>query len=224
MLLGVAVLFIGFQMAPTTMPALASPLDARASLPADTPRTELADRVGDASNSVADASNTTPEESSSTSSADARLKMDSIYATDEGRQPGVTPVLVAQNSQSFSTIRIPENEKRFAIREAESMPSRREWLALMVLEHSAAAFDAYSTREAIARGAKEEDPLMRPFAHSPAIYAAIQVGPALLDVLARHMQRSHYNFERRTWWLPQTASTGFSIFSGVHNLSVVGHP
>ncbi|MGB8522753.1 MAG: hypothetical protein WCD43_07290, partial [Candidatus Acidiferrales bacterium] len=132
---------------------------------------------------------------------------------------------VAQNSQSFSTIRISdENEKRYPTREAESIPSRREWLALMILGHSAAAFDAYSTREAISRGAKEEDPLMRPFAHSPAIYAAIQVGPALLDVLARRMQRSQYNFVRRTWWLPQSASTGGSIFSGVHNLSVVGHP
>jgi hypothetical protein len=94
----------------------------------------------------------------------------------------------------------------------------------MVLEHGAAAFDAYSTREAISRGAKEEDPIMRPFAHSPAIYAAIQVGPVLLDVLARHMQRNQYNFVRRTWWLPQSASTGVSIFSGVHNLSVVRHP
>jgi hypothetical protein len=142
-----------------------------------------------------------------------------------GRQPGVTTVTVAQNSQSFSTIRIPEeNEKRYATRGAESVPLRREWLALMVLEHGAAAFDAYSTREAISRGAKEEDPLMRPFAHSPAIYAAIQVGPVLLDVLARHMQRSQYNFVRRTWWVPQSASTGVSVFSGFHNLSVMGHP
>ena len=200
MVLAVAVVLIGFQMAPTIMPALASPLGV-------------------------DASNTKPEESSSTASATARLKMDSIYADDKGRQPSVTPVSIAQNSQSFSTIRIPDaNEKRYATREAESMPSRREWLALMVLEHSAAAFDAYSTREAISHGAKEEDPMMRPFAHSPAIYAAVQVGPVLLDVLARHMQRSHYNFERRTWWLPQTTSTGFSVFSGAHNLNVVGHP
>jgi hypothetical protein len=95
---------------------------------------------------------------------------------------------------------------------------------LAVAEHGAAAFDAYTTRQAISRGAVEEDPTMRPFAHSPAIYAAIQVGPVLFDLLARHMQRSQYDFERRTWWLPQSVSTGVSIFSGVHNLSVVGHP
>jgi hypothetical protein len=202
MLLAVAVLFMGFQMAPTIMPASVPPSDVLASLP----------------------KGAKSEESSSTSGS-AHLKMDSIYANDKGRQPGVATVTVAQNSQSFSTIRIPEeNEKRYATRGAESVPLRREWLALMVLEHGAAAFDAYSTREAISRGAKEEDPLMRPFAHSPAIYAAIQVGPVLLDVLACHMQRSQYNFVRRTWWVPQSASTGVSVFSGVHNLSVVAHP
>ena len=200
MLLAVAVVFIGFQMTPTIMPASVSSSVVLASQPAS-------------------------EGPSSTSCGSARLKMDSIYANDKGRQPGATNVPVAQNSQSFSTIRIPgENEKQHATRAAESVPLRREWLALLVLEHGAAAFDAYSTREAISRGAKEEDPLMRPFAHSPAIYAAIQVGPVLFDVLARHMQRSQYNFVRRTWWLPQSASTGISIFSGVHNLSVVGHP
>jgi hypothetical protein len=223
MLLGVALLLIGSQMAPPVAPALVSPLVVGASLPSDTTRGKLADPVLNAGNSGADASKTTSVEPNSTSFA-ASLKMDSIYA-DDGRRPGAVPVLAVQNSQSFSTIRIPErNEKRFTTREAESVPSRKEWVALMILEHGAAAFDAYSTREAISRGAKEEDPLMRPFAHSSAIYAAIQVGPALLDLLAHHMQRSRYNFERRTWWVPQSASAGVSIFSGVHNLSVVGRP
>lgn len=224
MLVAVAVVLIGFQMTQPILPVSESPSIAITSSSADTTGTKLVAQVANTSNSEADASKS-PEESSSTSSGTGRLKMDSIYATDKGRQPGVTIVPIAQNSQSFSTIRISdENEKRYPTREAESIPSRREWLALMILEHSAAAFDAYSTREAISRGAKEEDPLMRPFAHSPAIYAAIQVGPALLDVLARRMQRSQYNFVRRTWWLPQSVSTGGSIFSGVHNLSVVGHP
>jgi hypothetical protein len=217
MVLAVAVIFIGCQMTPSILPALESPSIANASLSADTTRAKPVVPVADASKS--------PEESSSTSSGAGRLKMDSIYVTDNGRQSGATTLLVAQNSQSFSTIRIPDgNEKRYPTREVESIPLRREWLALMFLEHSAAAFDAYTTREAISRGAKEEDPMMRPFAHSPAIYAAIQVGPALLDVLARRMQRSQNNFIRRTWWVPQSASTGASIFSGAHNLSVAGHP
>jgi hypothetical protein len=163
-------------------------------------------------------------ESSSLSTA-APVKMDSIYSDDKSAHPASTGVLVAENSQQFSTIRIPEaNDKRYAIRSAESAPARRNWLVLSVLEHSSATFDAYSTRQAISRGAVEGDPLMRPFAHSSAIYAALQVGPVLFDVLARHMQRSQYGFERRTWWVPQTASTGMSIFAGVHNLNLKTHP
>ena len=223
MLLAVAVVFMGFQIGQPILPALASPSVASASALAEARDTKLAAAMMNPS--ISCAKDSTDEESSSTTSGAGRLKMDSIYATDKGRQPGVAPVSVAQNSQSFSTVRIPEeNEKRYATREAESVPLRREWLALMVLEHGAAAFDAYSTRDAISNGAKEEDPLMRPFAHSPAIYAAIQVGPVLFDLLARRMQRSQNNFLRRTWWVPQSASTGVSIFSGVHNLSVVGHP
>jgi hypothetical protein len=201
MVLAVAVVFLGIQMAPTVGPVLVSSSPAGPTLVEDRTQTE----------------------SSSTTYSATVLKMDSIYAVDKGKQPGVVPVLVEQNSQSFSTIRIPDaNEKRYPIREAESAPARRQWLALAVLEHSAAAFDAYSTREAISRGAKEEDPMMRPFAHSPGIYAAIQVGPVLFDLMARHMQRSQNNFLRRAWWVPQSVSTGASIFSGVHNLSVVG--
>ncbi|MGD0402830.1 MAG: hypothetical protein ABSB66_06505 [Candidatus Acidiferrales bacterium] len=224
MVLAVAVVFIGFQMTPTILPALESPSIANASLSGDTTRTIPVVPVANASNAGADASKSAAESSSASSGA-GRLRMDSIYATDTGRQPSAKTEVVAQNAQSFSTIRISDgNEKRYPTREAESIPLRREWLALMFLEHGTAAFDAYTTREAISRGAKEDDPLMRPFAHSPAIYAAIQVGPVLFDVLARRMQRSQNNFIRRTWWLPQSASTGASIFAGVHNLSVVGHP
>jgi hypothetical protein len=174
-------------------------------------------------NSASDASENASEESSSLSGA-ASVKMDSIYSDDKLSRPASTAFLLAQNSQSFSTIRIPEaNEKRYAVQKAESAPARRNWLMLSVVEHSAATFDAYSTRQAVSRGAVEQDPLMRPFAHSDAIYAAIQVAPVLFDLLARHMQRSNYNFERRTWWVPQTASTGMSIFAGVHNLTIQQH-
>lgn len=132
----------------------------------------------------------------------------------------------SQNSLALSTIRVPEAlpVKPVAIISAESLPSRRKWLMLSLAQHTAATFDAYSTRVAVSRGATEGDPLMRPFAHSPAIYAAIQVGPLALDFLARRMQRSQNNFLRHVWWLPQSASTGLFIFSGVHNLHVANHP
>jgi hypothetical protein len=131
----------------------------------------------------------------------------------------------SQNSQALSTIRLPDPPPAKPVRviAVETYP-RRTWMLLSIAQHSAATFDAYSTRQAIATGAHEADPMMRPFAHSPGIYAAIQVGPAILDFAARRMERSQNNFLRRTWWIPQTASTGIFLFSGVHNMSVANRP
>ncbi|HXX45070.1 MAG TPA: hypothetical protein VEJ38_10090 [Candidatus Acidoferrales bacterium] len=132
----------------------------------------------------------------------------------------------SQNSQSLSTIRVPPVQPgtQSKVIMVENSPSRRKWLVLSIAMHSAAAFDAYSTRQAVSSGAHETDPLMRPFASSPGIYAAIQAGPLALDYAARRMQRSQNSFLRRTWWLPQTASTGLFIFSGVHNLNLANRP
>ena len=128
-----------------------------------------------------------------------------------------------EDTQSFSTVRIPElSTKESKFREAISQPSRRQWLALAFLQHSAAVFDAYSTRQAVGHGAVEDNPMLRPFAGSGAIYAATQVTPLFLDLAAYHMQRSEYSLLRRFWWMPQTLSAGLSIFSGVHNLHVAG--
>ena len=223
MVLAVAVFLLQLQPAFTVCaPAcVASTSDRSASL--DRTRAKTVDPAANVLNSASGGAKKASEESSSLSGA-TPVKMDSIYSDDKPGRPASTGVLLAQNSQSFSTIRIPEaDEKRYAIRPAESAPARRNWLILSVVEHSAATFDAYSTRQAVSRGAVEQDPLMRPFAHSPAIYGAIQVAPVLFDLLARHMQRSNYNFERRTWWVPQTASTGMSIFAGVHNLNIKEH-
>jgi hypothetical protein len=127
------------------------------------------------------------------------------------------------DAQSFSTVRIPEvSTKENKFREALSQPSPNQWLALALLQHGAAAFDAYSTRQAVGHGAVEDNPMLRPFAGSPAIYAATQVAPLLFDLMARQMQRSEYPLLRRFWWMPQTLSAGLSIFSGVHNLHLVG--
>jgi hypothetical protein len=126
-----------------------------------------------------------------------------------------------QSSPSLAMIRVSESESgpvRFI--SAESLPSRKKWIALSVVQHASAAFDAYTTRYAISRGAVEQDPLMRPFANSSGIYAAIQVCPVALDFAARRMQRSQNNFIRRAWWVPQTVSTGLYLFSGTHNLHV----
>ena len=223
MLLAVAVFLLPFQPAFTVWTPADSASTSGRSASVDRTRAKTADSTAGIFNSASGAPEKASEESSSLSAA-ASVKMDSIHPDGKLSQTASTGVLLAQNSQSFSTIRIPEaNEKRYAIRPTESAPARRNWLMLSVVEHSAATFDAYSTRQAVSRGALEQDPLMRPFAHSPAIYAAIQVGPVLFDLLARHMQRSDYNFERRTWWVPQTASTGIAIFAGVHNLTIKQH-
>ena len=130
-----------------------------------------------------------------------------------------------KNLQAPSAILIAEQPaKPIRLIPAESAPSRRPWLLLSAVQHGAAAFDAYSTRRAITRGAIETDPLMRPFAHSPAIYAAIQLGPAMLDIVARHMQRSRNNLCRHAWWVPQSASTAIFLFSGVHNFQFTKKP
>lgn len=128
------------------------------------------------------------------------------------------------NTQTLSTIHIPEQDaKPFRRMEIESAPSRRNWLALSIIQSGAATFDAYATRQAIQNGAHEADPFMRPFANSAGIYAAIQVCPLVLDYTARHMQRSENPVIRHTWWLPQALGTGLYIFSGAHDLQVASH-
>jgi len=150
-------------------------------------------------------------------------------SSTESESPKLTVVSLesaSQNSQSLATIRVPSIEPATPkkVIPVENLPSRRNWLILSIAQHSAATFDAYSTRQAVSTGAVEADPFMRPFAQSPAIYVAIQGAPVVLDYAARRMQRSPNNFLRRTWWLPQSASTGLFLFSGVHNLHVANRP
>jgi hypothetical protein len=128
----------------------------------------------------------------------------------------------SSDSQTLSTVRVPELQpgKPQEVMMAERRRYTRSWVALSMIQHGAATFDAYSTRQAIARGAVEVDPMMRPFAHSSAIYAAIQGGPVALDFIARRMQRSENDMIRRLWWVPQTVSTATFLFAGVHNMNV----
>src|ERR1700739_1112431 len=104
----------------------------------------------------------------------------------------------------------------------ETPRQRKIWYGLMVAGHSGAAFDAWSTRRAIFSGyAREANPLLRPFVHSNAIYAAIQVSPAFMDFLGKRMMVSQHPLLRKFWWLPQTAGAGFSFAAGAHNVGVV---
>ena len=95
--------------------------------------------------------------------------------------------------------------------------TNRLWFTLSVAEHSSAAFDAWSTRRAISEGRAESDPMMRPFAHSAAIYGAIQVVPFGLDYVARRMHQST-GWTRHVWWVPQSLATATYLFSGTYNV------
>ena len=107
-------------------------------------------------------------------------------------------------------------------RPRETRGQRVAWYTLAVAGHGAAAFDAYSTRLAISGGyGTEGNPLLRPFSHSSALYAATQVSPAVMDLLGKRMMVSENRWVRRLWWLPQVAGSGFSVGAGVHNLSMV---
>jgi hypothetical protein len=222
MVLAIAALFLNLH----AVAAVSDPVSGPVSLPA-APIARSSETNGAANVSVSSPS--APAESepllaSNTAPAATSLASLDGSTTQPSSDPSLSPssfASVVRSSESLSVIRVatPESKALHYV-EPESLPSRRKWLALALVEHSAATFDAYSTRRAIGLGAIECDPLMRPFAQSPAIYAAIQVAPVALDFAARRMQRSQNGFMRRTWWMPQTAAAGMFLFSGVHNLHV----
>ena len=207
MLLAIAALLFQFSPATLTSSQADAALDADSSTPAPA---LYAANLPDASSPVVTFVPTTSPQPSGAAAA----------PENHPASPSAASLQASlQNSQSLSLLRVPEPEAaRFV--SPELTPSRKTWIALSVLQHAAASFDAYSTRDAISRGAVEQDPLMRPFANSSAIYAAIQVAPVALDFAARRMQRSPNNFLRRTWWLPQSLSAGMFVISGVHNIHV----
>src|SRR5229473_2170349 len=99
------------------------------------------------------------------------------------------------------------NFDRVSLNIASKETSTPKLSAVSLDQHGAATFDGYSTRQSVSRGNVEDDPMLRPFAHSGAIYAAIQAGPVALDFIARRMQHSEIGMVRRMWWVPQTVST-----------------
>ncbi len=103
----------------------------------------------------------------------------------------------------------------------EERSRQRIWMGLGIAAHSAAAFDAWSTRRAITTaGGHELNPLLKPFGDNGSLYVAMQAGPALMDYVGRQMMHSQYGWVRRIWWVPQSASVVTSLVSGGHNLGV----
>jgi len=105
---------------------------------------------------------------------------------------------------------------------SETPRQRKLWYALTIAGSGGAAFDAWSTRRAISGGyGQESNPLLAPFAHSNALYAATQVSPAVMDFIGKRMMTSEYPALRKLWWLPQTVGAGLSFGAAAHNVSLV---
>ena len=103
----------------------------------------------------------------------------------------------------------------------EEHHKQRIWMSLGIAAHSAATFDAWTTRRAITTaGGQELNPLLKPFAGNASLYVAIQVGPLAMDYVARKMMYSRHGWVRSMWWVPQSASFAGSLFCGAHNLGV----
>ncbi len=103
---------------------------------------------------------------------------------------------------------------------AENRRKQLMWKGLIIASSGAATFDAWSTRHAITTtGAQELNPLLKPFAGNSSLYAAIQVGPVLMDFIGKKMMYSKHSWVRRLWWAPQSASFASSLFGGAHNLA-----
>jgi|SRR6266481_1566569 hypothetical protein len=152
---------------------------------------------------------------------DPKIKTDAEVAADSNAA-GVTPGPAAEPIQPGSTPLSFRPGKPAFNREDVSERQKKVWYALTFASSGAAAFDAWSTRRAISGGyGTESNPMLAPFSHSGALYAATQVSPLVMDYIGRKMMTSQYPLLRKMWWLPQSAGTGMSLFAGVHNVGVV---
>lgn len=131
----------------------------------------------------------------------------------------------ARGSESSSALILPlvSSPVKPATPDSYETPRKRKiWYGLVAAGHSAAVFDAWTTRRAISGGyGVEGDPLQRPFANSGAIYASTQVCPLLMDLLGRRMMRSNHAWMRKTWCVPQAAGATVSLGAGIHNYRLV---
>jgi hypothetical protein len=177
------------------------------------------------------------KKSADTKEARARvISLNTLFSTGSNvsYQPGqiaVTPIdaAIPEAPAEFSSSLAPGAgtpvmsaavmKKKYPEAAGASVP--KMWFVLGAVEHGAATFDAWSTRRNIMEGTMHEaDPIMRPFANSNAMYAAVQVAPVIFDLLSKQMLRNSHSWVRKSWWVPQSASTVASILSGAHNVAI----
>ena len=100
---------------------------------------------------------------------------------------------------------------------------KKTFYSLALLQHSAVAFDSWSTRRLVDVGGRELNPLLKPLAGSPALYPVMQTWPMAIDYLAVRMARSNKPWVRKMWWVPQTASAASSFIIGARNVSLANN-
>jgi hypothetical protein len=126
----------------------------------------------------------------------------------------VTPVVTMAFIKPGKSMTVSIGELR-----AENRRNQFIWRSLAIASSGAATFDAWTTRRAIGAGAVELNPMLKPFAGNSSLYAAMQVGPALMDYVGKKMMYSRFSVVRHMWWVPQSAGFVSSLFCGAHNLS-----
>lgn len=150
-----------------------------------------------------------------------KIKSDAEIANDSN-PAAVTPAPAAEPVAPGNPTPAIRAGKTTLAPEYEPGKQKKVWLALTIASSGAAAFDAWSTRRAISGGyGTETNPMLAPFSHSGALYAATQVSPLVMDFIGHKMMTSRNNWARRMWWLPQSLGTSMSLSAGVHNVGVV---
>ncbi|MGD0905944.1 MAG: hypothetical protein ABSA96_00060 [Candidatus Acidiferrales bacterium] len=145
-----------------------------------------------------------------------------IAATEPSALPDAPVPSPAVNAPVTIAFIKPSNPMTVSVNELAAENHRKQfvWKGLVIASSGAATFDAWTTRHAITTaGAVELNPMLKPFAGNASLYAAIQVGPALMDYVGKKMMYSRFTVVRRMWWVPQSASFVSSLFCGAHNLS-----
>jgi hypothetical protein len=137
-------------------------------------------------------------------------------ATDAEIEPGIQPAVIPAAGAPMRGLKSATSHP------VETPMQRKLWYTLSITGSSAAVFDAWSTRRAISGGyGVEANPMLRPFSHSNAMYAATQVSPLVMDFIGKRMMTSHHQWMRNLWWVPQSAGTSVSLYAGVHNTRLV---
>jgi hypothetical protein len=136
-------------------------------------------------------------------------------AISRGESSSAEPAAARPGAFAFEPVK-PATERRY-----ENRNQKRIWYGLAAAAHAGAAFDAWSTRRTLSGNyGTESDPLMRPFAHSGAVYAATQVTPLLMGIIGKRAMVSEHMWVRRLWWVPQSVGATLSFTTAVHNVGV----